>query len=438
MLDPLAGANAQLISAQAKAEGLAALLKGGAQTGTVVSQQADGKATISFQGKSYTLNTQGMDLQAGRQVLARLVGDQILLQLLPQKGEGQAAAGGAEASRGLATQLANMGVTESNAQVIAQALLKAGMPLDQTALKELANLLPQAQANQMAALSFLMGRGLPINPTIAMYFIQLFSPKPKPSANANKLLDNLKKAERDFEEEDELPISPDQRRELKKRRQDLEHHLPAMRQWIGPHGEQELENHARAALTSPETALLQLQEGGGEGLHTTLVKLLSLLMKLQPFFIGTPHADLFASLIHQATELHETLVGQAVKNLPHQSGDSAPYVFFQIPYMDEGQLRDLDVKYREKRKDKKAGVLDVRLEMSKLGPLQVSIQWDHPNLSLSLAVTNEKAAQFLEGALGELKQMLTDKGFHVNSIGVIVADVPDTLAEEEEMEPDIP
>jgi hypothetical protein len=413
------------------------LLKAGPQTGTVLSTQSAGKAVVSFMGKPFPVETKGLNLQPGQQVLAQLVGDKLLLQVVQQQGQPQA---GAEGARSLSAQLANLGLTQPQAQAVAQAFLKAGIPLEQTALKDLSTLLSSIQSNQSSALSMLLSRGLPVNPAILTYFFQVFAPKPKPSTNLTKLMNTLKKAEKKLDEdgEDDLPITPDDRRQLKDRRRALEQEIPSLRQLARDQGGEELPKQFQNALASPEANLINRGNTGQEPLSASLVRLLSLLIKLEAALANTQHQALFQSLVQDTKDLHQQFIAQAVKNLPRQTGEPAPNLFVQIPYMEDGEIKDFEAHYQERSKDKKSGKLDLRFDLTNLGPIRASIQWEHPNISVTLTVTENNVENYLTEALGQLNEMLTQKGFHVVSLNVQTGDIPQSLAEEVEEEPSLP
>ena len=107
MVDPVAIQQAQVLSQLVTSTGLRSLLQSGEMRGTVLSTQTSGKAVISFAGRTFTLDVQGQNLQQGQQVLAKMAGEQLLLELLPSRGE-SASESGTAVSRPLATILANM------------------------------------------------------------------------------------------------------------------------------------------------------------------------------------------------------------------------------------------------------------------------------------------------------------------------------------------
>ncbi|RJP20341.1 MAG: flagellar hook-length control protein FliK [Candidatus Omnitrophota bacterium] len=436
MVDPITIQQAQVLSQLATSTGLRTLLQSGEMRGTVLSMQAGGKAVMSFAGRTFPLDVQGQNLQQGQQVLARLVGDQLLLELLPPRGE-NAGESGSTVSRPLANILANLGVSGANAEVIAQALLQSGIPLDRTVLKDLANVLPDIQPYQLAALSFLLSRGLPISQSLLFWAAHLLTPKPKLAESTNKFLDSIKKFEEDLDEEEPV-ISEESRRRLKQHRETLEERVPRFQSHSQAANEDELEEmegFLHSLLASPE-AIIQNQLAFGKGsLGEELVRLLALLMDLQIQLAASRHGETLSALIAQAMTLHESLAQQAFQNLQSQDPHSAPVFFVEVPIRDDGKMKNLELRYKPKDKEKKSGTLDLRLDFSQLGPMKISFHWNHPSLSISIVVSQKSVGDFLCGMVDNLKEALTKMGFHVEAISVNVGDVPQTLRPLPETEP---
>lgn len=429
MVDPVASQQAQILSQLTKSPALKSLLQQGDARGTVLSSQGNGKTVISFQGRLISLDLPQQNLQQGQQVLAKLVGDQLSLQLLPsqkQAGSGPETA----ASKPLATVLANMGLSGSNVEVIAQAMLNAGIPLDRNAIKELANVLPQIQQHQLDALSFLMNRGLPISQSILFWVAHLLTPKTKPHQSLEKLINTMKEWEAEVDEEEEPIITDDARRNLRKQRENLEQRLPHFQSHSDSANREELEDmeeHIRSLLASPEAILQHELSFGKDSLGEILVQLLTQLLDIYPQLAGTKHAEQLFSLINQTMSVHETLAGQALQNLPQQDPQAAPVFFIQIPVREQNEFKNLELRYKPQDEDQKAGTLDLRFDLSNLGPMTISLQWHHPNISLSFLVSDEKIREFLEPALDQLQNALTEMNFHVTSLSVKVGNVPETL-----------
>ncbi|MDX9754956.1 MAG: flagellar hook-length control protein FliK [bacterium] len=425
MLDPLISQRGRLIAQQALAAGLDTLLKSGPQTGTVLSNPGGGKTVIVFAGKPFPLDLKGPPLEPGQQVLARLIDGKLVLELLPPK-SGASLPGSSEGGRTLAGILAGMGVQGANAPFIAQAFLQAGMPLDPAVLQEFSSLLPNLTQDQILSLSFLLSRGLPIQPQLVFFLFQLFSKQSLPTPSPSRLIKDLKKAESQLDDE---PIEGAVKRKLKELRQRLEEKIMPLRDEGGEAFEDELHRRFSENLTAPEAQLANGEESDSMG--GAIVELLSLLYQIQAHMAISRFTELFGAIFHEANRLYEHLLFQNLRNLPVQNAD-VPVVYFQLPFREDQHERSLDVLYREKRKNKKGGTLDLRLELTNLGPMRISIQWDHPHLSLTLLVTEPQVALFLEPLMQQLKESLQQKGFAVSAVRVAVGAVPDSLREEVE------
>ncbi|MEW6238591.1 MAG: flagellar hook-length control protein FliK [Candidatus Omnitrophota bacterium] len=414
------------LTASAQSSGLANLLKAGSLMGTVLSQTED-KTVVSFQGRPYPIDVKGLDMKPGQQVLARLVGDQIQLELRPEESQNSAAS----ASRTLGSTLANMGLPQANAQFIAQALLAAGIPLDRAVLNELSQMLRNLTGDQISALSFLFSRGLPVSESLVSFIAHLFAQRRQPAQTADRLLTELQELEEELDkDDDEKSVPPDIRRKLSEFRHLMQSQMPSLRDSSSQKFQEALEEYLRSALKSPEAFI---QNAGGEEVKSfgeLAVRLLSLLLELQPLFETTKHGDAIHSLIEQAKTLHESLSVQALRNLPSQEDGNAAFFFLQVPLRGDGETKNLELLYKPKGQDKKSASIEFRVEMSKLGPIHADMQWNRPKLTLHLTASQEKARQFLETALDELKEALIRKGFVIDGAFVKTGEIPDTLQPE--------
>ena len=431
MVDPIAS-QAQFIAQKALSGGLEALLKQGPLQGRVQSQQAGGKTNFVFNGRSYSLDVQGSNLKPGDAVLAKLVNGRLALELLSRSGDASAQQTATTAGRSIPTALANMGLNSPNVQMLAQALVQAGIPLDQNALKELAQVLPQLSSQQISTLSFLFGRGLPVNPAVVSVLTYLFGPKPRIEKSTNNVLSKLDGLDKQLsrkEEGGDSVLDASQRRRLREAHDALNRTIPSG----NPENQEDLEEFLRNALASPEALIQQNLTGQIASFSEAVVQLLTLLMELWPFFENSQYASLFRSLMEEVKTLHETLSVQSIQNLPPQSNEGYHPFFIQIPIDENGKKKQLELKYTPKGKDKKSGNLDLRLDMSGLGPMRVSIQWDHPRVSVSLVVSSNEVRDFIQPLLDDLQEHLQQKGFQVQTLGVVVGEVSETLQPQEEL-----
>lgn len=437
MVDPIAS-QAQFITQQALSSGLSVLLRQGPQQGTVVSQQPGGKTTFVFNGRTFTLEAQSANLKPGDPVLAKLEEGRFVLEVMARSSDPAASPSSAAAPRSIGTVLANMGLSGQNVQMLAQALIQAGIPLDRSALKELAQILPQLSGNQLTALTFVLSRGMPVNPAILAMVVQLFTLKPRIADTANSTLTKLKdldkKLSKDEEDESDPVLDASQRRKLREAHEAVERAIPRPRNDANSEDadpDKALENLLRSALASPEALIQKNGLGHIQSLGEAVVQLLTLLMELKPLFANSIYAQLFASLFQDVKTLHETLTAQALKNLPPQSGDGFTPIFIQIPIRSDEKNRQLELRYSPKGKNKKTGNLDFLVDLSNLGPIHIAIQWEHPRITISLTTSDPAARDFIQPLLDELNELLRQKGFLVQSLGVAVGEIPETLKPEE-------
>lgn len=416
---------------QALSSGLAGLLQDGPLQGKVLSNLPSGKMTIALQSRTFALDAPGSNFRAGDAVTVRIVEGRLELELMGRAARLDSPSSSEAPARSLGASLANMGLSGSNVQILAQALLQAGIPLDPAALRELAQVFPQLHSEQMTSLSFLFSRGLPFNPAIVSILAQLFMPRPRISETINRVIDRLNEIGRKLDGDEDSGADPvldaSQRRKLRDAQEALERSIFHLREQCDPQQEREFDEILAAALASPEALIQQHPSGAEISLGESVVHLFVLLMDLWPDIEPGAHAQLFAILMQDVQQLHETLAGQAIQNLPPQSGAEFHPIFVQIPINVDGQNHQLEIRYKPKGKKRKSGQLDFRIELSRLGAIHTAIQWDHPRISVTLTTADSSVQKFIQTALDELKDLLQNKGFQVQSIGAIVGEVPPQL-----------
>jgi len=376
----------------------------------------------SFPGRPYPSDVKGLEQKLNQPALTRLSGD----QTPPEENQSPAAS----ASRTIGSALAGMGLPQANAQLVAQALLAAGIPLDRAVLKELSQLLRNLTGDQVSALSFLFSRGLPVSESLVSFVAHLFAQRRPPAQTAERLLTELEELDEAWKKDDNQSVSPDARRKLNEFRRLMQNLMPSLRDSSSPKFQEALEEYLRSALKSPE-ALIQ-NPGGKEAkaFGELAVRLLSLLLELQPILETTKYGGALHSLIELAKTLHESLSVQALRNLPPQENANAAPYFLQVPLRGDGEAKNLELLYKPKGQEKKSASLEFRVEMSKLGLIHAAMQWNHPRLALYLTTNSEKTRQFLETALDELKEALLRKGFFMEAISAKMGEIPDTLQPE--------
>lgn len=413
MPDPIQHPQAQAISQQAKASGIAKLLQGGPAKAQVLSS-ANGKTEVLIGGKQYSINTKGLAFRSGQQVLARLVGGQI--SLAPFSSTSQV---DAQQSQTIASQLQQLGVKGGNAQIIAQALLQAGIPLNKSVLIELANVLPQITNDQMASLAFLLSRGMPVNAALTAWFAYILKPRP----SLEKSFERLRSAFKDYTGEQEfLDSLPTELLDaLDEIGEQLERRHTNLKGQANPDFEKELSEWFQRALSSLESRL----QGGKGDVDDVLLRLIRLLQELKPFIQDESLLEKWQALHEAVRDAHEAVTAQAVKNIPQQSGE-APVFYGQIPVRVDDEEHTLEFRYR-KGDDNEGGALDLRVNMTALGSLYTHLLWRKPSLRIAIHVESEDVQQHLETSSNELADGLNTAGFKVDSIQVRVGNIPDSL-----------
>ncbi|HQH71662.1 MAG TPA: flagellar hook-length control protein FliK [bacterium] len=429
MPDPIASP-IRLTAQTALSTGLAALLKSGPVTGTVLSHQPGGKTVIAFQGQSYPLHLKGEALQSGQTVLARMTGEQISLEVMPpSKSPAPVSPPGS-----LSSLLATLGISGKSARALAQAFMQAGIPLDRQALREMARLLPNVSESQVSALSFLFSRGLPISPMLVQWISQILTPKPRLDSQLGGVLTRLQELLKSWDEGGgpEIPLS--QREPLREALSDLVRLLPSLPDLAQESQEdliRELEILFQNAAASPEILIQRHAGPESRSVQEAVVRLLAQLLSLQPMMEKTSQADEFTTLLNQVKILHETFAQAALQNLPPPSEPAAYPVYLQIPFREGETTRELEARYTPRQANGRSGTLDLRLDLSRLGPLLIAIQWDAPRISVSIVVTHPGIQEYLNPFIPELTEQLRERGLQVLSTGVVTGKVPETLKAEE-------
>lgn len=426
MPDPVQNPQAQLIARHATASGITELLRGGSQIGQVASTHSNGRVDIQLQGRSFQFDAKGMPLKEGQYVQMRLSGGQVVLEQTGAQTEARST--GAETVRPapLSAQLSQMGVQGPAAQVIAQALIQAGVPLDRAVMQELSNLLPQAAANQASALAFLFSRGLPISPSMATWALRLLSARPRIGHSLDRLMESLSDLENEAMDEEQEQTRA-RVAEISNLRERLYRHQHTFSDSGEPPDMEEIEAFIRQALASPESLLAVSKDDDPDSLGATVIRLLRVLLDLKPL-ISDPR---LATLLQQATEntqsLHEQLASLAFRNIPTETQDQTQSFYIQIPLRGENDSRELEVAYYPRRDRDDAGRVELRVELSHLGAIHAGLLWEKPQLDVNLSVETEETLERIDSALNDLRKGLQQLGFHVRSLRVAVGEIPSSI-----------
>ncbi len=422
MPDPISNPQAQAIAQSAKASGLANLLKGGPVKGQVISTTAD-KAEVLLNGKQFTLPTKGAPLKAGQQILARLVGGQVSLAPFSASAASQSALA---QSQTIFSQLQQLGIQGGNAQVIAQALLQAGVPINKQIILELAKILPQIGSDQAASLAFLLSRGLPVNSAMAAWFTYILKPRP----SIEKSFGRLRTALNDFINDKGLQDSiPNEMFDaIKEIGEQLDRRFSNMRGQSTEEFEKEVADWFKRALSTLESRM----QGGQGDPDDVILRLIRLLQQLKPYISDAGLLERWQTVLEATKDAHESLTTQAVKNLPQQSAES-PVFFGQVPIKVDGEEQTLEFRYR-RNANHDGGALEVRVELSALGQVYTHMIWREPSLRVAVNVESEPIKHHVEQALEELADALAQQGFQLDSLKVNLGDIPDTLEPETKTE----
>ena len=430
MTDPIQPPSGQILAQQALTRGLQNLLQSGPQRGLVTQVQPDGRVTLQLQAGSYQVQLESNTLRPGQAVLLRLAGEQVVIEFLADRSESPPSS--PPVPRTLSNLLAQWGLSGAPPEIIAQALLQSGIPLEQTVLRDLAQLLPNVQTDALFALVFLLSRRFPISESLVLLLAQIFSRRPRVGESTNKILQNLERLEEELEEGDgEKEEVQEIRRNLHQFRHEMEQFVIPLRPEADPEYAEELAAAIQQLLQTVEALLGGKIQAGPASLQETLLRLLAYLLTLQTTLAGTPYHPWIMQLIEQVKELQESLHGQILRNVSPADKD-APHVFyFQLPLREGDKIKHLEVRYESKNRDRQSGTLDLRIELSGLGPLLISLQWQHPWLSITLVTPSTDVRTWLERELEALKESLQQLGYQVMQLNVVQREIPDSLQPED-------
>ncbi len=402
---------------------LQTLLKGGAQQATVLNHSAGGKLTLILQGQTFTLETKGTGFKPGNQVMLRMSGERVIIQSRVRSSSHEAKTVSAKT---LASTLTAMGVSSEQSQPLARAMIQAGMPLEPQVLKTLTDLLGKIFSEQTAGLTYLLSRGFVITPSLVSVLTRLFSNRQRPGEATHRLLLGLSGLLSDLDELEEPLIRPHHRDQLGDLLHQLHERIPTFSSSTNTPSEEEWAELIRSVLTTSE-ALLQKHGAEGKNSFAELhLRLLILLHELKPMVEGTAQEAKWRALLSQAQEAYEALASQSLRNQPLQDSFQTP-IYLQLPISLDDEQQTLELLYISKDSGNKSGNLDLRLDLSSLGPLFISIQWSQQSLTLSLVCESENVSNFLQDSVHMLESTLREKGFVVQAIHVHVDEIPTTL-----------
>jgi hypothetical protein len=318
-------------------------------------------------------------LQAGQPVNVKLQNGQILIEPILTKPTPSPEAS-TETSRTIATILSQLGVSSPQAQVAAQALIQSNIPLNTQVIQDLAQAFPQLNPESLQALVFLISRGLPISDSMLYWLTRMNARREnigKLTHSVSKDLDELlQQMEEDDSSEMQKVIG-----NLGNFHDQLQREFLGFQQNSSDEIEDDLTNAVQNALVSAE-AILSSSAGNRTTLSETIVRLLSYLLQLQAQLESSPHQPLLQELTSKVEALQETLTAQSMQNIPTTDSVNEQAIFLSLPVWKDHEGEQLELLYKPAGKNKKAGALDIRIDLSNLGPLLLHFGWNHPQLNL--------------------------------------------------------
>jgi len=420
MPKPVSAQQAVLLANQIKSNALTAILKSGAQRGQVVSQQGS-KTILNFSGKRISVDLKALNLKPGQLVNARMEGGRILIQ--PQARQSQPSTNTSQANpNSISNALSQMGLKGAQFETLANALVQAGIPLDKTALKQLAQFLPQANPDQMAALQFLFARGLPVSPSLVSLLSQILNQRRKPSEHLDKLLQQLDDLDHDLDALDEDIVE-----ELRKRFQDHRENLQQqLRQNHPGQAEQNKDDFTRQIQKALQSLEALLQEQDKKSVERIIRHLLQDIRWALSQTTDPKLTSKLEALLHSVEQIQQAQSSSHLGNIPSHA-DTSPTLFMQLPYQENGHSKEMELRYKKESDDHSQGTLDLRLEFSNLGPVHINMLWQKPALTITFHVERESIKDWLEPHLQTLEAALQNKGLTPSGITIKVAEIPATL-----------
>jgi hypothetical protein len=310
--------------------------------------------------------------------------------------------------------------------------LAAEIPLSAEVIKALIEILAQVTGRDLAVLAFLFSRGLPISAETVPTVQRLLANRSRIGQELAQLDRGLAQLERELDALEDRVVAIQHREGLADRRQNLNREFL---QWTGGGTDEEkaklakdLEASVKGQSTSAEA--VRFAEADGARLALSLYDLYVYLSRLQ-HVEGLGLEAHISLLLGQLNDLYEGLASQNLRNLPLNDPEQPPLFFFQVPIILEREARTLELLYRQhSRHPEDGGILTIRLELSKLGPIKITLDFREGMLSVTICVTTADLKKAIEPELGRLREALVNTGLRIASIGVVHGLVPSTLREE--------
>ncbi len=423
MVDPLSSLIRTAVTQRSLSGGLQALLQSGAQRGQV-QQHNSGQLFVNIKGFQLPLSSTSGSLQAGQFVNIQLQGGQILIEPLLSQTASQSNFS-AETARTISTILSQMGIQNPQAEVIAQAMLQSNIPLNRSVLQELVQIFPQLHPESMQALIFLISRRIPLSESMLFWVSRLFSRRENSGKLAQSITNDIGELQEqvgglDIENVGQIQSG------LGGFQQNLKQEfLPLEEESMD-----ELDEDVKQALSKALVSAEAIFSGGTRFDHhlaETVSRLLSFLMALQQQYEAMGKLPLFQELLAKVEALQETLAVQSLENLPEHDTEHPPSFFVKMPIWKDHEADQLEIMFKRIDADQKSGSVDLRFELSKLGPLHARIGWQHPTINIVIHVEDLSIARYLNEHVDVLKKGLRQAGFQTGRIEASQHEVPSTL-----------
>lgn len=426
MVDPLTPHFRASVSQNSLSGGLQQLLQSGSQRG-LVQHSNDGKVFVNIKGFALPLPANQTALSSGQAVTVRLQNGQIFVEPVISKTTA-APELNTEATRTISSILSQLGIDTPQAQTVAQAMVQNNIPLNTTVIQELAQTFPQINPETLQSLIFLISRRLPISDAMLYWFIRLTSRRENTGKLTQAVIEDMDGLREQLASQDDEVIQQIHSN-LGGFQDQLHQQFLAFQQTASSELEDELKHAVQNALVSAEAVLLNFVENR-TALAETVVRLLAYLMELQQQLEQTPHVPLLHDLTEKVEALQEALTAQSLQLLPQVDGHELPSIFVKIPVWKDDGAGEMELLYKPSGSDSRSGSVDLRIEMSNLGPVQIHIGWQHPNLNLGLMVQHQEVKEFLQEHQHVLQDGLSQLGFQIRQIHVQQAQIPSTIQPE--------
>ncbi len=270
---------------------------------------------------------------------------------------------------------------------IVEAMLRHSIPLtsqNMTIIQSYMAQNPDNQSNSLMALIFLMERNLPINNDMIDQILSYLSSKEKIGMKYNTLSKNTLNAN----DEESLDFA-----QIEK---DLDAYI--------------IKNNN----LSIKRTITQFE--GANGISQNIFEQSQSVLNNHQLKIPSHLKDIF-----------EHIILQGIVNKPNQN--NLPYYYYQLPIQWTENISTLEVFYLNNRHFHSAEELDsnrfvLGIDTQQLGHMIIDVQNLNQNLNIKLGVENNQIEKIIKHHKNELKQLLTEISYTINSFNVITTEQP--------------